>query len=103
MSDPSDPKGEHERLMNMALGRVPQRLRGAIDWLRVPSRRPARILAGFLLIVGGLLSFLPILGLWMLPLGLILLAEDVAPIRRVLDRVIIHISRRHPEWLAPPR
>ena len=32
---------------------------------------------GVLLICGGLFSFLPILGLWMLPLGLGLLADDV--------------------------
>ncbi|MBB2170220.1 hypothetical protein HLH36_18045 [Gluconacetobacter aggeris] len=101
MPDVSDPRNEHDRLVRMALGRVPQRLRGAIDWLRVPSRRPARILSGFLLIVGGLLSFLPILGVWMLPLGLILLAEDVALIRCGLDRLIIHVARRHPGWLTP--
>jgi hypothetical protein len=34
-----------------------------------------------LLILGGLLSFLPILGIWMLPLGLLLLAEDLPVLR----------------------
>ncbi|GAA4500027.1 hypothetical protein [Gluconacetobacter tumulicola] len=97
----SDPKDEHERLVKLVLTRMPGRLRRAIDWLRVPSRRPARILASFLLIVGGLLSFLPILGVWMLPLGLILLAEDVALLRRGVDRLIIRIADRYPGWLAP--
>lgn len=36
-----------------------------------------RIPAGILLCIGGLLSILPILGLWMLPLGLMMLSEDV--------------------------
>ncbi|MFW7266786.1 hypothetical protein ACMAUO_02320 [Gluconacetobacter sp. Hr-1-5] len=99
----SDPKDDHERLVRMALTRVPSRLRGAIHWLRVPSRRPMRILASFVLIVGGLLSFLPILGLWMLPLGLILLAEDVALLRRGVDSIILRIDRRYPGWLAPSR
>jgi len=42
-----------------------------------------------LLIVGGLLSFLPVLGLWMLPLGLLLLAEDYPPLQRPLRKGII--------------
>ena len=48
-----------------------------------------------LLILGGVLSILPILGLWMLPLGLILLAEDIAPLRRARDRLLDWIERRY--------
>ncbi|MBB2204887.1 hypothetical protein [Gluconacetobacter takamatsuzukensis] len=99
----NDPKDEHDRLVHMALARVPARLRDAIHWLRVPSRRLPRLLAGCLLIVGGLLSFLPILGIWMLPLGLILLAEDVALLRRGVDRLITRIAQRHPGWLTPSK
>jgi hypothetical protein len=50
-------------------------------WVRIP---PA-----LLLIVGGVFSFLPILGLWMLPLGLLLLAQDIPPLRRPIGRAII--------------
>jgi hypothetical protein len=39
---------------------------------------------GFLLIAGGF----PLFGIWLLPLGLILLAEDVAPLRRGRDRLL---------------
>lgn len=46
---------------------------GAI-WLRVPL--------GVLLIVGGCLGFLPVLGFWMVPLGALLLAEDIPFLRR---------------------
>jgi hypothetical protein len=42
-----------------------------------------------LLICGGLLGFLPILGLWMLPLGLLLLAEDVPPLKSARTRIRI--------------
>lgn len=94
---------DHERLVGMALSRLPRRVRGAIDWLRVPSRRALRLVASFLLVAGGLLSFLPILGLWMLPLGLILLAEDVMLIRRGVDRLILRIADRHPHWLTPSK
>lgn len=36
---------------------------------------------GLLMIFAGLLGFLPILGFWMLPLGVALLASDVPPLR----------------------
>ena len=38
--------------------------------------------AGVLLILFGLVGFLPVVGFWMLPLGIIVLSFDVAPIRR---------------------
>ena len=46
----------------------------------------ARTLLGIPLIIGGILSFLPILGLWMLPAGLALVALDFPRSRRWLLR-----------------
>lgn len=43
--------------------------------------------AGALLIVGGILGFLPILGFWMLPLGLVLISDDIPWLRRRRRRV----------------
>jgi hypothetical protein len=42
-----------------------------------------------------------ILGLWMLPLGLLLLAEDVPPLKTARTRILDWIERRHPNWLVP--
>ena len=52
--------------------------------LRVRRRLPPgmRLVAGLLLICGGVLGFLPILGFWMIPLGLVVAALDIRPIRR---------------------
>jgi hypothetical protein len=47
-----------------------------------------RIPAAVLLILGGFFSFLPILGLWMLPLGVLLIAEDVPFLRRPTARAL---------------
>jgi hypothetical protein len=41
-----------------------------------------RLVLGLLLVVGGVLGFLPVLGFWMIPLGMAVAAADVAPIRR---------------------
>ena len=44
--------------------------------------RGLRLLLGVLLVIGGLLGFLPILGFWMVPLGVMVAAMDVRLIRR---------------------
>jgi purine-cytosine permease-like protein len=44
---------------------------------KIKRRRWLRITLGFCLVIGGILGpFLPVLGIWMLPLGLILLSID---------------------------
>lgn len=65
-----------EARVSRLLGRLPDRITARIVWLRHPDRRAIRIVAAVLLVCGGLLSILPVLGIWMLPLGLALLAED---------------------------
>lgn len=53
----------------------------------VPASRMLRIVLGVLLCIGGLLGFLPILGFWMIPLGLAVLSVDLAPVRRLRRRI----------------
>jgi len=62
------------------------RLARSLRWLRHPDSRLVRIPAGLALIVGGVFSFLPILGVWMMPLGLMLLAADIPPLQRPMAR-----------------
>ena len=53
-----------------------------------------RGLLGLLLTLLGMLGFLPILGFWMIPLGLALLATDLPPLRRWV-KAQLGRSRRH--------
>lgn len=87
----------HDRMLRL-LGRLPDRLRRATLWLLRPHARWARIPAGILLVLGGIFSFLPLLGVWMLPLGLLLLAEDVPFLRRWRERGLDWIERNRPHW-----
>ena len=48
----------------------------------LPKSKPIRIGLGILLLGGGLLGFLPILGFWMIPLGLLVLSVDLPVVRR---------------------
>ena len=66
--------------------------------LRRPSARYSRWAVAIALIIGGLFSFLPVLGIWMLPLGLILLAQDVPMLRRPLARLLGYIERKWQAW-----
>ena len=43
------------------------------------ASRGTRRIVGILLILGGLFGFLPILGFWMIPLGLALLSSESVP------------------------
>lgn len=66
-------------------------------WLRWMVRRVppgARSLVGLALIVGGTFGFLPVLGFWMIPLGLAAIALDLRPIRRALRRRRLARARR---------
>jgi hypothetical protein len=77
---------------------LPESASGFIRWLRGPSSRWLRISAGILLIIGGLLSFLPILGLWMVPLGALLLAQDIPFLRRPVGQALVWLERRWIKW-----
>jgi hypothetical protein len=76
------PAEELNKYLNAIERRMPPRLSGFIRWLRTPSSFWARLLVAVLLIVGGVFSILPVLGLWMLPLGLLLIAQDVPILQR---------------------
>jgi hypothetical protein len=98
---PADPVArQREHRVERLIDRLPERLRTTIRWLRRPSSRWVRIPAGLLFVGGSLLSIFPLFGVWMLPLGLMLFAEDVPPLRRARDRLLEWIERQRPNWLT---
>lgn len=56
--------------------------------VRIRNRVPPglRLALGLLLIAGGMLGFLPVLGFWMIPLGVMVAALDVKPVLNKLRR-----------------
>jgi hypothetical protein len=58
----------------------------------LPANRLVRITLGIALVVlGGLFGFLPVLGYWMVPVGFLILATDLPPIRRFNRRMTVAI------------
>lgn len=75
---------------------------------RLPANRMARMAVGVLFVLGGIFSFLPVLGIWMLPLGLVILSIDIPAVRRLRRRSEVrwgrHRQRRRLMAAAlPPR
>ncbi|MFD2343265.1 hypothetical protein [Sinorhizobium terangae] len=61
--------------------------------ISLPNSPVLRILLGSLLIVGGVLGFLPVLGFWMIPLGLLVLSHDIPAIRRRRRKLAVWWAR----------
>jgi len=75
-------------------GVCPAYLAKLIHFLREPRLRWLRLSIGALLIIGGCFWFLPILGLEMIPIGLMLIAIDVPFLRGPVARMIAWGERR---------
>jgi hypothetical protein len=73
--------------------RIADAARRVILWGDRHIPRGLRSLAGILLIGGGIVGFLPILGFWMIPAGLAMIALDIPVLRgRVLAWCRRHAS-----------
>lgn len=68
---------------------TPPWLGRGLRWIRHPASRWVRLPVGVLLMIGGVFAILPGLGIWMLPLGLLLLAADIPFLRRPVARFTV--------------
>ncbi len=73
-------------------------LRRPLTVIRARGWWVIRLPIALLFIAGGILSILPFLGLWMLPVGLLLLAVDLPLLRAPLSAGIIRSRRRYMVW-----
>ena len=64
--------------------------------LPLPRSRLLRIAIGGLLVLFGLFGFLPVLGFWMIPVGLLILSGDIPRVRRWRRRFAVWFSRKYP-------
>jgi hypothetical protein len=85
-----DLEEELRRLQQLLPGRAGR----IIAKVQSPAAKPYRIPIGVGLTIGGVVGFLPIVGFWMVPLGLAVLAQDVPIMRAPTARVVAAINRR---------
>ncbi|WP_306256927.1 hypothetical protein [Pararhizobium sp. IMCC21322] len=63
----------------------------------LPQSQLARISLGVVFVLFGFVGFLPIVGFWMIPVGLIILSYDVPSIRRGTRRIAVWWGRKRQE------
>ena len=86
------------RQLDNSMRRFP-RVQRLVDRLTAPHLILLRLPIAVLFILGGVFWFLPIVGLWMLPIGLLLLAVDLPVLRPRVSAAMIRV--RH--WLRGKR
>ena len=80
-------------LFQQKVERLPEWLARIIRRVRRPDAIWLRFLVAILLICGGMVWFLPIVGLWMLPLGIFLALEAFPGPRRWFARMGMRFER----------
>jgi hypothetical protein len=70
------------------------KIRFANRQVHLPQSKPIRVGLGILLVACGLLGFLPVLGFWMIPLGLLVLSVDIPAVRRWRRKLAVWWHRR---------
>jgi hypothetical protein len=94
---------KHDPRLQRLLDALPPRARESYAWLIRPQAKWVRLPLGFVLIVGGIFSFLPVLGIWMLPIGALLIGEDIPPVRRATLRVLGRMQDWWDARRSPPQ
>lgn len=84
---------DHDPRLRRLLDALPCPARCFFGWLVRPQAKWVRLPLGCVLIAGGVLGFLPILGFWMVPLGALLIGEDIPPVRRATLRALGRVQR----------
>lgn len=78
---------------------TPDRVARAIRWLRDPKGKWVRLPLGILLVVVNLAGpLVPVLGIEFVPLGLLLIAQDVPPLRKPVANMTLWLERKWVEW-----
>jgi hypothetical protein len=93
MSDPQDDR-KLEAAFDGLEREVPDRVARAIRWLRDPQGRWVRLPLGIVLVVTGFFGFLPVIGFEFIPLGLLLLAQDLPFLRGPVGTATLWLEKK---------
>jgi hypothetical protein len=73
---------------------APDGLTKVIRWIRDPKSRWIRIPLGLLFIAASFFWFLPVIGIELLPIGLLLIAQDIPFLRRPVGLMMLWLENK---------
>lgn len=92
------PDQSGKQILNEALDELeretPDRVTNLIRSLRKPEARRIRLPLGILCIIASMFWFLPVIGIELLPIGLLLIAIDVPALRRPVGVAVLWLEER---------
>lgn len=80
---------------------APERVARALRWVRQPTSRWVRTPLGVTMFITGFFGFLPVIGYWFIPVGLLLVAHDVPVLRLPVANGTLWLLRKwdaRPDW-----
>lgn len=86
--------------MDRAEGQTPAFIARFLHWVRQPQSRWVRLPLGLFFIACAFFWFMPIVGIEFLPLGLLLLAQDIPLLRKPVARFLLWLEDK---WAAHQR
>lgn len=89
-------KQDLDRALDILQEQMPDRVCRAIRWLRNPQARMVRLPLGILFVLASFFWFLPVVGIELLPLGLMLIALDVPRLQGPVAKAALWLER---QWL----
>src|SRR5262245_30081850 len=91
-----------DRKINRITDELPESAGGFVRWLKLPSLRLVGLPIVLPLMRGAVVGFLPVFGFWMIPLGLLLLAQHVPFLQRPLLQAVTWLERKWLQWKRRP-
>ena len=91
-------KSATNRVTDHAPKPPPRRIKIGRYSMPVPQSKPLRITLGVALVLCGFIGFLPVLGFWMAPLGLLVLSIDIPIVGRWTKRAAAWWRKRGAPW-----
>jgi hypothetical protein len=87
-------KDELEKAFDQLEHETPDVVTRAICWIHRPEARSVRLPVGIVCIAASFFWFLPVIGIELLPIGLLLIAQDVPVLRRPVGRMTLFLLNR---------
>jgi len=87
-------KQELDRAYDNLEAEAPDRVARAIRWMRNPKAKWIRLPLGIVLVVTGFFGFLPVVGFEFIPIGLLLIAQDLPFLRKPVARMTLWLEAK---------